>query len=131
MSSQWIGRSFGRDLVAFLLLLISAEAVAVEHPGVIPKDANCSSCHADKARGKSVHSALATRCTVCHLASTMGDMTIVNLLMPKEKICFACHEKSAEERQHPTKAQVECVDCHDAHSSTRRMLLREGAPVLP
>jgi len=78
-----------------------------------------------------VHSAMATPCTVCHLATTEGDMTIVNLLMPKQKICFACHEKSGEARLHSSGVKGECVDCHDAHSSGRRMLLREGAPLLP
>jgi len=64
-------------------------------------------------------------CTICHLAQTQGDMTTLNLVMPKEQICFACHEKGAELQQHPAAAKGLCVDCHDAHSSDRRMLLRE------
>ncbi len=118
-------------MVVLLVLAAAMSAPAVEHPiehpGVLPKDANCSSCHADKTKGKSVHSAMAIPCTVCHLATTEGDMTTLILAMPKEKICFACHEKSAQLQQHKpaAKGQVQCVDCHDSHSSTQRSLLRE------
>jgi predicted CXXCH cytochrome family protein len=105
-------------------------AIAVEHPGTLEKDAECSSCHATKISGKSVHSAMAMPCTVCHLAMIRGDMTTLSLLMPKEKICFACHEESAALRQHVPKSKGQCVECHDAHSSDQRMLLLEadGAP---
>jgi len=97
----------------------------VEHPGVLHDGDDCSSCHASKTVGKSVHSAMASPCTICHLAQTQGDMTTLNLIMPKEQICFACHEKSAELRQHTPVVQGRCVECHDSHSSARRMLLRE------
>ena len=113
--------------IVLLLMVGVIPAFAVEHPGVVPKDGECSSCHADKTTGKSVHSAMATACTVCHVASVQGDMTILNLVMPKADICFACHEKSAELRQHTPVVKGRCVDCHDAHSSERRMLLREDA----
>jgi predicted CXXCH cytochrome family protein len=112
--------------IAFLLLLLatSSPAWGVEHPGVLPVDADCSSCHVKKITGRSVHSAVLTSCTVCHLVRTQGDMTTLNLIMPKEQICFACHEKSAELRQHMPVVKASCVECHDAHSSDQRMLLR-------
>jgi predicted CXXCH cytochrome family protein len=128
------GRLAALPIIALLLLpaamLASAVEHSIEHPGILPKDANCSSCHANKIKGKSVHSAMAMPCTVCHLATTEGDMTTLILSMPKEKICFACHEKSAQSQRHkPTvKAlKAQCVDCHDSHSSPRRSLLREQA----
>lgn len=119
--------------IAFLLLLLAATLPAwgVEHPGVLPVDADCTSCHVKKISGKSVHSAVVTSCTVCHVASTQGDMTILNLVMPKEQICFACHEKSAELRQHVPVVKASCVECHDAHSSDQRMLLRTLALASP
>jgi predicted CXXCH cytochrome family protein len=83
-----------------VLLLLPAMAQAVEHPGILPKDAECVSCHIKKITGTSVHSAMSTSCTVCHVAKTQGDMTMLNLAMPKEQICFACHEKSAAMREH-------------------------------
>lgn len=120
--------------IALLLLLLAAAMPtwAVEHPGILPKDADCSSCHAKKISGTSVHSAMATSCTVCHVAKTQGDMTTLILAMPKEQICFACHEKSAELKQHLPVVKGSCVDCHDAHSSNQRMLLLQaGVPPLP
>ena len=111
--------------MAFLLLGGVVEAMAVEHPGVLHENDDCSSCHASKTTGKSVHSAMAAPCTICHLAQTRGDMTTVHLIMPKEQICFACHEKSSSLRQHAPAVQRRCVECHDSHSSARRMLLRE------
>ena len=117
-------------LIGCLLLLAAAmQASTIEHPGIIPKDANCSSCHAGKTSGQSVHSAMAISCTVCHLAETEGDMTTMDLAMPKEKICFACHEKSAELQHHSPVVKGQCVDCHDTHSSSRRSLLREQVEV--
>lgn len=116
-------------MVSLLLLLAVARASANEHPGILHKDDSCSSCHADKSKGKSVHSAMAIPCTVCHVAQTQGDMTTMNLLMPKEQICFACHVKSSEIEEHSPPVKGVCVSCHDSHSSNRRMLLREQADV--
>ena len=87
----------------------------------------CTSCHANKIAGISVHSAMATPCSVCHVTATRGDMTTVNLSMPKEKICSACHDESAALREHVPSAKGTCVECHDAHSSKHKMLLREVA----
>jgi predicted CXXCH cytochrome family protein len=118
-------------LIGSILLLLAAamQASTIEHPGILPKDANCSSCHANKTRGESVHSAIMLSCTVCHLTQSEGDMTTMNLAMPKEKICFACHEKSAALQQHSPAVKGQCVDCHDTHSSSRRSLLREQVDV--
>ena len=114
-------------IACLFLLLLAMPAGGVEHPGVLPDDADCASCHTKKTSGKSVHSAMSTSCTVCHVARTQGDMTTLSLAMPKEQICFACHEKSAELRQHVPVVKGQCMDCHDAHSSDQRMLLRAAA----
>ena len=117
-------------LIALLLLLLaSMQASSVEHPVSIPGDVNCSSCHANKTNGVSVHSAMALSCTICHMTQTEGDMTTMNLFMPKEKICFACHEESAAQREHSPVVKGQCVECHDTHSSRRRSLLREQVDV--
>ena len=112
------------------ILLLSTAAVAVEHPGVVPKDAECTSCHAAKVRGKSVHSVMVSSCDVCHVTQTRGDMTVVRLSMPKQKICFACHQESSAMRVHVPAVKGECMDCHDAHSSDQKMLLRVTALAL-
>lgn len=122
---------FERIMAVLTLLLFAsmqmsaAESRGVEHPGSLSPDDNCSSCHADKSRGKSVHSAMALPCTVCHVAQSQGDMTTLALLMPKPKICFACHEQSASVQQHKAKANERCLSCHEAHSSNEPSLLRE------
>lgn len=117
----------GHACALALLLLLAGSAGAIEHPGIVPKGVECSSCHANKLTGKSVHSAMATTCTVCHVAMTQGDMMTVRLSMPKEKICSACHDESAALRQHVPSVKGSCIECHDAHSSDRKMLLREVA----
>jgi len=66
-------------------------------------------------------------CTVCHLAETQGDMTILNLAAPKGEICFVCHQKSTALQQHSPVVKGQCADCHDAHSSGHRLLLRAQA----
>jgi len=127
MNLKWSG-----PIVSFLLLLAAALPLsALEHPGILHQDDNCSSCHADKIRGKSVHSATAIPCTVCHVAQTQGDMTTLNLAMPKEQICFACHQKATQSQRHAPVVKGTCLDCHDAHRSDRRMLLRTQADARP
>jgi predicted CXXCH cytochrome family protein len=123
-------RAIGRCLstlalvaLAFLTFCGVVLAGTVEHPGVLPQGAECTSCHATKVSGKSVHSVMGASCTVCHLATTKGDMTLMSLSMAKEKICSACHEESAALRQHVPAVKGRCVQCHDAHSSDRKMLL--------
>jgi predicted CXXCH cytochrome family protein len=118
--------------VVFLTLLLAAlPSWAVEHPGIVPQNADCSSCHARQISGRSVHSAMATSCTVCHVAKTQGDMTTLSLAMPKEQICFSCHEKSAALQQHVPAVKGSCVDCHDSHSSDQRMLLLKASSASP
>ncbi len=112
-----------------VLVLFAGSLSAVEHPGVVPTGVECASCHSSKVTGKFVHSAMGTSCSVCHVTSTQGDMTTVSLSMPKDKICSACHTESATLRQHVPSVKGSCIDCHDAHSSSRRMMLRELAAV--
>ena len=111
--------------LGLLLLPLMASARTIEHPGILHKEDNCSTCHCDKTKGKSVRSAMEMACTICHQAQTQGDMTTLQLSQPKEEICFSCHEKNMMLREHPKAVQALCVECHDAHSSNRRMLLLE------
>jgi len=114
-------------LVGTLLLL--GTAAAVEHPGVVRRDSDCTSCHEAKLKGRSVHSAMAGSCDMCHIVTTQGDMTSVSLSMPKTKICSACHDAPSALRQHVPEVKGSCVDCHDAHSSARKMLLLDAVLV--
>lgn len=109
---------------AAAMVLLSGAALAVEHPGIVPQNAACTSCHAAKVSGKSVHSVMVASCSVCHVTQTQGDMTTVSLSMPKAQICFSCHEKYASLQKHSPATKAPCLECHDAHSSSQRMLLR-------
>ena len=117
------GALLGELLASVFVLSVAMRAGTVEHPGVLPKEAECSSCHAAKVSGKSVHSVMAASCTVCHVTMNQGDMTLMSLSMPKEKICSACHDEATALRQHVPSVKGACVKCHDAHSSERKMLL--------
>jgi predicted CXXCH cytochrome family protein len=121
----------GLALLATVLspLALHAQAHPIEHPGILHKEDNCSACHADKTKGKSVHSAMELACTICHQAQTMGDMTLLQLELPKTEICFSCHEKTMMLNQHPEAVRRVCIDCHDAHSSNRRLLLLDSSNV--
>lgn len=123
-----LGRGVVGTVAALLLFPAALHAGTVEHPGVLPKNTECVSCHTSKITGTSVHSVMMTSCGVCHVTMTQGDMTLMSLSMPKEKICFACHEESAALRQHVPSVRGQCVECHDAHSSQRRMLLLQEMP---
>lgn len=112
-------------------LLLSASALAVEHPGIVSRNEECTSCHAAKVNGKSVHSVMVASCNVCHVTQTQGDMTTVSLSMPKAQICFSCHEKSSSLQRHSPAVKAPCLECHDAHSSSQRMLLRVAATTVP
>ncbi len=120
-----------RFWVLTAMLFISIASWAVEHPGTVGKDADCTSCHADKMKGESVHAVMASACTVCHVTWTRGDMTTVSLSVPKEKICYSCHAQSNEMQLHREPVKGQCMDCHDTHASSRRMLLRETAAAAP
>src|SRR5579871_2738304 len=116
-------------IVGCIFLLWAMPVAAVELPGSLAKDADCSACHMKKMIGKSVHSVMSSPCTVCHLTATQGDMTTTSLSMPKAKICFACHEQATASSLHDPAVKGQCLECHDAHSSGGRMLLREEGGV--
>ncbi len=114
--------------VVIALMLATIQASAVEHPGLAPQDVACVSCHADKAKGMSVHSAMELPCGVCHVTSRREDLMMVSLAAPRQQICSGCHLQATGANWHvPALVKGECVDCHDPHSSRRRMLLRAHA----
>lgn len=123
------GNEYSRRLYVLIICVVITCAFvcgapaswAAEHPGLVDKD--CPACHVQKITGKSVHSAMDSPCTVCHLRTTQGDMTTVSLSMSKAKICSACHDESAALRQHIPAVKGQCLECHDAHSSQHRLLL--------
>jgi predicted CXXCH cytochrome family protein len=115
-----------------VLAVLAIPAVAKQHP--VPLDpktdsAKCLECHADKAKGKAVHSAIATGCTSCHEVRTNKDVTRVKLLTTTPvKLCLQCHsdKDAAQSKGHVHSPAVrDCIKCHDPHvSENKNQLLK-------
>jgi predicted CXXCH cytochrome family protein len=121
--------------VWFALAAIIAFALALRadiHPVPLEKNADsakCLECHADKAKGKSVHTAVSTGCTSCHEVRVNRDVTRVKLITTTSYgLCLTCHaDKNAAEikgRVHKP-AVRDCVKCHDPHESDNKNQLRK------
>jgi predicted CXXCH cytochrome family protein len=111
--------------LAFLLLTLAiSPALAKQHP--VPLDKNvdsstCVQCHADKTKGKFVHSAIATGCLSCHEVRTNREVTHIKLITATPvALCISCHsDKNAADLKgtvHPP-AVRDCLKCHDPHTS--------------
>ena len=110
-----------------LFALFAVRAQAAVHP--VPLDpktdsAKCLECHGDKAKGKSVHTAMSTGCTSCHEIRTNKDVTHIKLITATPvELCITCHadKKAADIKGtvHPP-AVRNCLTCHDPHSSDNK-----------
>ena len=109
------------------LFLLTIPLRADVHP--VPLDKNtdsskCLECHAEKAKGKSVHTAISTGCTSCHEIRVTKDVTRVKLITATPAaLCFTCHaDKNPGDIKgavHPP-ARRDCLKCHDPHSSENK-----------
>ncbi|MFZ3211149.1 MAG: cytochrome c3 family protein [Terriglobales bacterium] len=126
---RFVGR-LGSWLV--LVAVLAVPAMAKQHP--VPLDpktdsAKCIECHADKTKGKAVHSAIAMGCTSCHEIRTNKDVTHVKLITTTPvKLCLQCHsdKDAAQLKGHVHSPAVrDCVKCHDPHvSDNKNQLLK-------
>jgi len=115
-----------------LVAAVAVPALAKQHP--VPLDpktdsAKCAECHADKTKGKAVHSAIAMGCTSCHEIRTSKDVTRIKLTTTTSaKLCLQCHsDKDASQiKGHVHSPAVrDCVKCHDPHvSDNKNQLLK-------
>jgi len=111
-------------------LLIVVPIYADIHPVPLEKNADsakCLECHAEKAKGKFVHTAISTGCTSCHEVRVNRDVTRVKLITATTYgLCLTCHkDKNAAELKgtvHPP-AVRDCVKCHDPHESDNKYQL--------
>src|SRR6516162_8150154 len=109
-------------------LFLGAESLcAAVHPVPLDKNtdsAKCIECHEDKAKGKNVHSAIATGCTTCHEIRVNKDVTRVKLTTTTtQSLCFTCHaDKSPAEAKGKVHSPAvrDCVKCHDPHTSENK-----------
>jgi predicted CXXCH cytochrome family protein len=117
-----------------LTLILSAGVVtAAVHPVPLEKNtdtAKCIECHEDKAKGKFVHTAIATGCTSCHEIRTSKDVTRIKLITSTpQALCITCHaDKNAADLKgtvHPP-AVRDCIKCHSPHESDNKYQLLKG-----
>lgn len=125
----WYATLVLKCLVA-LLFVVVASAVADIHPVPLEKNADsakCLECHADKAKGKNVHTAVAAGCTSCHEIRVNKDVTRVKLITTTPTaMCFVCHaDKNPAEIQGAVHkpAVRDCLKCHEAHESDNKYQL--------
>ena len=119
-----------RFLVGWTIFAGASLAFAGVHP--VPLDKNtppekCAECHADKAKGKFTHSAIATGCTSCHEIRVNKDVTRIKLTTTTtQALCLTCHaDHNAADikgKVHPP-AVRDCVKCHDPHTSDNKFQL--------
>jgi predicted CXXCH cytochrome family protein len=112
------------------LIFSAAFSGAATHPVPLEKNtdsAKCIECHEDKAKGKFVHSAIATGCTSCHEIRINKDVTRVKLITTTpQALCITCHsDKDAAQLKgtvHPP-AVRDCIKCHSPHTSDNKYQL--------
>ena len=68
---------------------------AKTHPVPLDKNidsAKCLECHEERAKGKAVHSAIATGCLSCHEVRVNKDVTRIKLITTTpQALCLTCH----------------------------------------
>ena len=127
-SGSGLGTHTLNALGCFIAVAMLASPVfAAQHP--VPLDpkadtSTCITCHEDKTKGKSVHSAIATGCLSCHEVRVNKDITRVKLITTTPlALCLTCHaDKNAASLTGTIHAPArrDCVKCHDPHSSDNK-----------
>jgi len=118
-----------RSIATLLMfvVMVAGNGLAARHPVPLTADmdsAKCAECHENKAKGKSVHTAIAMGCTSCHEIRVTKDVTRIKLIKSTSAaVCITCHadKKSTDlkGKVHPP-AVRDCVKCHDAHASDNK-----------
>jgi predicted CXXCH cytochrome family protein len=100
------------------------------HPVPLEKNATsaqCLECHAEKAKGKFVHTAVSAGCTSCHEVRVNKDVTRVKLVTTTPySLCLTCHaDKNAADITGTVHKPVvrDCLKCHYPHSSDNKFQL--------
>lgn len=124
VAAAWLGA------VLALALFCAGPVSADIHPVPLEKNADsakCLECHADKAKGKSVHTAISTGCTSCHEIRVSRDVTRVKLITTTPyALCLTCHadKNAADIKGVVHKPAVrDCLKCHDPHESENKFQL--------
>ena len=119
----------------FAVCVCTLPLFADTHPVPLDKNtdsAKCLECHAEKSKGKAVHSAIAMGCTSCHEIRVNKDITRVKLTTTTTSgLCLTCHaDKNAADIKGTVHSPAvrDCVKCHDPHASdNKNQLLKASA----
>ncbi len=119
MKSSWV--------IALFIFLYTGLIFAATHPVPLQFSVDtpqCLECHAEKAKGKSVHSAIQMGCKTCHEIRINRDITRIKLTTATTSgLCLGCH---ADKKAADIKGKVhspavrDCVKCHDPHASDNK-----------
>jgi predicted CXXCH cytochrome family protein len=116
-------------LLQLLLAIVVCPFPLVAGTHAVPLDKNtdsakCLECHAEKGKGKAVHSAIAMGCTSCHEIRVNKDITRVKLITTTpSSLCLTCHaDKNAADIKGTVHSPAvrDCVKCHDPHASENK-----------
>ena len=102
------------------------------------EDVDCSMCHPDLAKKKTVHAAVSMGCTGCHTSLNVGDVPHkVTGKVPKglsaaqPDLCYGCHDKGMFSKKNVHAAlAMGCTSCHNPHSTDTQKLLVADMPGL-
>jgi predicted CXXCH cytochrome family protein len=127
-AARHLALTLGSAVVFSLLGVVPAKADI--HPVPLEKNADsakCLECHAEKAKGKAVHTAISMGCTTCHEIRINKDVTRVKLTTTTpQSLCLTCHadKNAAELKGLAHKPAVrDCLKCHNPHSSDNKYQL--------
>jgi predicted CXXCH cytochrome family protein len=112
---------------ALLLGILVRPAIAAKHPVRLDPNvdaAKCLQCHADKTKGKAVHSAMKMGCLSCHEVRVSKEVTRVKLVTTTPaRLCFTCHNgknpSNIKGKVHPPGVR-DCLKCHDPHTAANK-----------
>jgi predicted CXXCH cytochrome family protein len=102
------------------------------------EETDCSMCHPDLAKKKTVHAAVLMGCTGCHTSLNVAEMPHkVTGKVPKglssaqPELCYGCHDKSKFTKKNLHAAlQMGCTTCHNPHATDTQKLLVADMPGL-
>ncbi|MBV8206930.1 MAG: cytochrome c3 family protein [Acidobacteria bacterium] len=110
-----------------IVLAASCAAWAGKHPVPLPANvdgAKCLECHAEKAKGKAVHSAIELGCLSCHEVRVANGVTRTRLIAATPSaLCISCHtdkEAATLKGKVHNPAVRDCLACHDPHVANEK-----------
>jgi len=106
--------------------------------GLSAADVDCSMCHPDLAKKKTVHAAVNMGCPTCHTSLNAAEMphkvtgkVAKGLSADQPDLCYGCHDKGIFSKKNVHAAlAMGCASCHNPHSTDTQKLLVADMPGL-